>query len=443
MLMANIVYFVWAPYPKSILKTVGSSLFVFDVITNLLYFAIYGAVIAIAVNSICRPGRRSDKRRILLAAAVSIAVQAVFDLLRMMTENLSGRYYPIPSSLLSALCIFAHVIAVVKVLQLRTVNYKRMILIFVLATAIPMLICTAADINFVAGVSNTAEKYAVAVTDPLTTLKTLDISSEAGKIFGNLTFFYEMRNAALDFAAELAVLIALYFSSAHDNESAASDEEVDGRDKSRFVSRIAAILLLAPFLSALKAFPLPQNFFTTVDRWSTDENPTEPSLVYDESFTSLSRAVTYIERRTVFQRTHGKLYYDNKKLLDVYVDYEATGKNVSIIEVNGIKVEVLSGNQAIAYVKSDGTPYAILLEDVSGQEYDEMLSEICKKLMLDGKTDCFEYVADYVMRFDPDFASPYIERYAKNEFTENERSNMGEISPGYIAKIARGLAEKY
>ncbi len=47
------------------------------------------------------------------------------------------------------------------------------------------------------------------------------------------------------------------------------------------------------------------------------------------------------------------------------------------------------------------------------------------------------------MRFDPDFASPYIERYAKNEFTENERSNMGEISPEYIAKIARGLAEKY
>ena len=61
--------------------------------------------------------------------------------------------------------------------------------------------------------------------------------------------------------------------------------------------------------------------------------------------------------------------------------------------------------------------------------------------------ELFDKYADvtyrYVMRFDPDFASQYIERYAKNEFAENERSNMGEISPGYIAKIARGLAEKY
>ena len=52
MSISNIVYFIWMPYPKSFLKTVGSTTFVFDLFTNLLYFTIFSLMSFVAIIAI-------------------------------------------------------------------------------------------------------------------------------------------------------------------------------------------------------------------------------------------------------------------------------------------------------------------------------------------------------------------------------------------------------
>ena len=48
MFISNIIYFFWMPYPKGFLKTVGSTTFVFDVLTNLLFFSLYSVMLIIS-----------------------------------------------------------------------------------------------------------------------------------------------------------------------------------------------------------------------------------------------------------------------------------------------------------------------------------------------------------------------------------------------------------
>lgn len=65
MFISNIIYFFWMPYPKGFLKTVGSTTFVFDVLTNLLFFSLYSVMLIVAINAITNTGCKLRTEKLL------------------------------------------------------------------------------------------------------------------------------------------------------------------------------------------------------------------------------------------------------------------------------------------------------------------------------------------------------------------------------------------
>jgi hypothetical protein len=103
--------------------------------------------------------------------------------------------------------------------------------------------------------------------------------------------------------------------------------------------------------------------------------------------------------------------------------------------VNGHKVFYYSP-YALFYF--DGQEQQLfLVRDIQKKPKDDMLIEILKQGILDGDFYCFEYGSEYLLKYAPDFIRPFIERYAKGAFTDQELKDMGDIRPEYVQELAR------
>lgn len=435
MAIANIVYFVWMPYPKSFLKTVGSTTFVFDLLTNILYFTIYSVTFIVAINAITNTGCKLRTKKTFGAVGFCIAVQLGCDIARYVTGYLMRQFLLISDDFFTVVSILLLFLVVVKLLGVKTIRYKKLFAIFVPIVITALIVCIVFNMCYIHSVSDAAEKYFSTPTNLISALSLLDSSSVASTISKNLQYLYEIRNALLDFVAEAAILLAVYFSTSSNN---AANCEAYHPNKAHFVSRIAAMLLLSFLICGLKFLVLPQNFLTTIHVQNSASHSTEPSFDYNRTFTTISRATGYHKKKEIYRKTHGTLYYGDKKMLDIYMDYEFKGNPIEVMTVDGTEIRIICKNQAIAYFK-DEKPYAVLFQDICKQGNDVILLTACKELLSEGRLDCFEYICAYIMQHDPSFIQPYLQRYIASDFTTEELSQVGDISTDYITKTAQRL----
>ena len=372
MSISNIVYFIWMPYPKSFLKTVGSTTFVFDLFTNLLYFTIFSLMSIVAINAITNTGRRLHTKKTFITIGSCIAVQLGCDITRYVVGHFMRQFSLISDDFFTIVSILLLFLVVVKLLGVKTIHYKKLFAIFVPIMITALIVCIVFDIFYIHSVSDVAEKYFSTPTSILPALSLLDSSSVASTISKNMQYMYEIRNAILDFAAEATILLAVCFSTP---TSKAANCESYHTHKAHFVSRIVT------------------------------------------------------------------LYYGDKKMLDIYMDYEFEGNPIEVLTVNELTVRIICKNQAIAYLK-DENPYVITFHDIEDAEFDEILLGTCKKLLEKGRVDCFEYISEYIQKYDPVFIEQYLERYSTGNFTETEFQQMGDINPDYITRCAKQFANQ-
>lgn len=432
MFISNIIYFFWMPYPKGFLKTVGSATFVFDVLTNLLYFSLYSVMLIIAINAIANTGYKLRTKKVVAMMGICIAVQLGCDITKYITGYLMRQFAPISDDFFTVVSVLVLSLAVVKLLGVK-VNYKKLYAIFVPIMILILIVYTVLDVRYIHSISDVAEKYFSTPSNILSSLSLSDSSSIAATISKNMEYMYEIRNALLDFASEATILIASYFSIPTNK---AINCETCHTNKAHFVSRIVAMLLLSFGICGLKFFVLPQNFLTTIHVKNSVSHSTEPSFDYNRSFTTISRAIGYHERKEIYRKTHGMIYYGDKKVLDIKMDYEFEGNPIEVRTVKGMEIRIICKNQAIAYFKNE-KPYVVSFQDINWQSNDIILLEVCKELLSEGRLDCFEYICSYIMRYDSDFIQPYLRRYIVSDFTSEELSQVGEISIDYITKTAQ------
>lgn len=141
------------------------------------------------------------------------------------------------------------------------------------------------------------------------------------------------------------------------------------------------------------------------------------------------------------------ILYEDKQLLKIKpftsqdIENTVSGNVLTLndgtypIEVEGIEAERFL-NHAVMY-KSEGAVVAVLTEDIPKLEKDKNMITILKKLILDGYFDYFEYGCEYLLRYDPEFIKPYIARYAKGDFTENELAVNEDIKTDYMINVAK------
>lgn len=432
MFISNIIYFFWMPYPKGFLKTVGSTTFVFDVLTNLLFFSLYSVMLIVAINAITNTGCKLRTKKVSAIMGICIAVQFGCDITKYITGYLMRQFAPISDDFFTFVSVLVLSLVVMKLLGAK-VSYKKLYAIFAPIMILILIVYTVLDVRYIHSMSNVAEKYFGTPSNILSALSLSDSSSVAATISKNMEFMYEIRNALLDFASEATILIAVYFSI---QTNKATNCNAYHTDKAHFVSRIAVILLFSFVIFGLKFLVLPQNFIRAIHMQNSVASSAEPSFDYSRSFITISRSTGYHKEKEIYRKTHGVIYYGDKKMLDIEMDYEFQGNPIELRTVNGIEIEIICKNQAIAYLK-DEKPCVVPLQDLRGQSNDTVLLEVCKDLLSEGRFDCFEYICPYVMQYDPDFVQQYLRRYIVSDFTSEELSQVGEISIDYITKTAQ------
>lgn len=454
MLIANIIYFIWMPYPKSFLKATGSSMFVFNLITNLIFFSLFAVILLVSVKSVARPGQWLERKKIPASIALCIAIQLGFDFVKLISELLLHWYEPLSNDFFTVLELLVLALVTIKLLKVNNVNWKRFYTIFLPFAVIALIVFFAMDIQSINNVRHAADKYVFSLFDT-------DLTHEANAIITNTEFIYEIRNAVLDFLTCAAIMIALYFSAVSKN---IEDDEKYHTKKAHFVTRVAAVIMLSLFICGLKMIAIPHNSMKETHMPQTHSVTTLPAFDYNRTQVIHSRATGYDGTlKPVYNATHSYILYNN----EIILEFDTAGKYIfdiensfgneyssdiyqnadnvyflysgfETIDVDNSEVKICLGDKAIAYLK-DSKPYAIKVCDVSDEEFDSVLLAACEKLIEESRMSSFEYIAEYILKYDPDFIMPYIERYSAGEFTAEELEKNPEIQTEYITKCAKQL----
>ena len=419
------------PYPVSFLKTIGSDTFVFDIITNLIFYVLFSFVMVIAISSITNAGENIPRKKLFVGVAGCTFVQVVCDTLKYVFISLVGKFYLISDDVFSILKILLLFLITAKILQIKNVNKKKLFIIVTSVSAVALLICTYFNFRYLNEISYIAEKYTLPV---LESIGLPDQPSIPTSIFNNLKYEHQVRCCILDVVCESAVLLGLYFST--------SSRNVDNNDRRntilKMLIRFNAIFVALFAVCGLKFLALPYNFLANTNIESRYSSTLVDSFEFEKKATSILRATSYKGRKEIYSRTHGWLNYGDDKILNIYMDYDYNGPSTEKVMIGETEVTIVCTNQAIAYLK-DGKPYAVLFENVHKQGKDTVLLETCKTLLSNGRTDCFEYIGEYVRKYDPLYLDSYIARYAHGDFTDIEIENMGEINPNFIINCAKDL----
>ena len=438
---ADVIYFIWMPYPKSFLKTAGASTFIYDLLTNCIYFIAFAIILLISVKSIAKPDYKVSKKKILIFMAICVGVQLGFDLLKYIMAYFLKWYAPLSNDLFTMLGILALVLVTLQFTSTKTVDYKRFLLITVPFLLAGLVIAFVVDVRDIQMLADASEKYVYDIFD-------VDLTHRLNAIVANAEFLYEIRNAVLDFLFTVIVLFALYFST---TMVKVEDKEEFHTKEAHFVTRIAAILLLSFVICGAKVLILPQNALNQTNMPGTYEsgegfNSDKYEMIVWRTKENLTK------KKKVYHMMHYKLKYEDKQLLRFNLDGEHTlqkyhmeGNQVILDEdkgrmvIDGTEI-IICYDQAFAYLR-EGEPYVLTFEDIVQEENDHILLELCKRLLEEGRFDCFEYTGYYAMKYDPVYTEPFVQRYINKDFTTEEIEAMEDISPEYIAKIAQKILD--
>lgn len=124
MFISNIIYFFWMPYPKGFLKTVGSTTFVFVVLTNLLFFSLYSVMLIVAINAITNTGCKLRTKKVAAILGICIAVQLGCDITKYITGYLMRQFAPISDDFFTVVSVLVLSLVVMKLLGAK-VSYKK------------------------------------------------------------------------------------------------------------------------------------------------------------------------------------------------------------------------------------------------------------------------------------------------------------------------------
>lgn len=101
------------------------------------------------------------------------------------------------------------------------------------------------------------------------------------------------------------------------------------------------------------------------------------------------------------------------------------------------------GHQAFCFFEG-GNARLVRVDEIAAHEENSTVTALCEELLVHGNLFAFEKGCEYLLKYDPSFIEPYIERYAKGDFTEQEMKWMEECcwKSEYVILLAQKVATK-
>lgn len=347
-------------------------------------------------------------------------MQLGFDLLKYFVGRLLKWGVLLSDNLFSVLGIFTLILLTIKFIGVKNINRRIFFTISIPVILITLIISFTIDIQTIVNSVNSVNKY-------------IPFAMEEFLLAENANYLFGIRNFVLDLISSVAIIVALYFST---TMVKVEDKEEFHTKEAHFVTRIASILLLSFVICGAKVLILPQNSLRLIhiNRFRIDT--IREAFTCDCTLIQLSRSISYGEEKIVYNKEKRELCYRGERVLTFWMDGEYSGQVLDEIKIHGTEVVIVCDDEAIAYLR-EGEPYAVTFEEIGNEGYDEILLGTCEKLLEEGRLECFEYISKYIMKYDPEFAKPYIERYCAGEFTDSELQQIGSIRPEYITKCAQ------
>ena len=217
------------------------------------------------------------------------------------------------------------------------------------------------------------------------------------------------------------------------------------KEKAVKISIVVAQTLLAAavftFTAVLKVAVFPYNSLGTIQSsQSNGINYSEAKTFHHQSFTTkVTRRMGRGREEVCYGNTNHEISYGTADDQHVVASYDLNDVDLSNNGKSDIKFKTFSydfddvhvvvyQNWAITYKYRDES-VVILFPEIKDQSKNDILINICKKMIAEGNLVAFEYAYEYLNQYEPSFLHSYAERYAIQNFDAIETDYL--ISYGY------------
>ena len=385
---ADLIYFIWAPYPQNIIDSQSS-----NTIVNVVWFLMFSFIILWSVSSLSKSSKKITLKSILFSIAVCFSVQLLVDVIKIIANSVLKDYLIPADDILTVLSMTAIVVIISRYFKIKFFKKEKSAIICSTVAVVLVLILILIDVNNFISVKNAAP-----------------ITGQTYKEF-NTPFIHEIINALIAFLSVAGLLSVLYVSN-HSTQKESSTKESIKDIKAQFHARLTILILFSIIVCGVKAAILPQNTpMFNLSLVSSSKEYKENEFSVDSSTTTVSRIIDNPENeKPVYINTKVKVFWGDKKIISFHLDGSylslSISKNGNIIvmedtydkiKVNGSEVLVLY-DTAIAYLENE-KPKAVMTHSLKNAKYDELLFEICKEIAEDDKQACFGLAYEYVEKY--------------------------------------------
>lgn len=430
-----LLYFLWQPYPRSLFKSIGESLEYQDIITNLVFFFIFFLFLAYATRVLVKPAAHTpifsieSAKLFFCLLGIQLSLDFALYVLASYVPNYAGFIWDCFPPVWWTLSV----LALRKTLGLkRRVPFKGRGILLALPLLI-LLICFSFDTVDFFRRQELLEKY-VSGSYPL------------DSALLNMDYRWEIRNMLLDFLCATAAFLYLMMS----GEKPDIKKEKKYGEGARTIFRI--LLMLGVFFPVffVKAIILPNNAIlpTYIGHYGTVLEYKLPKEVYDISYSdvfTVSRADAYGGEVPVYCTSKITVWYNGEDFFSFKTDGYYTGGGGPVtdeilsncwqeVQLGSIKAAIFASRE-IAWVSGSDKVH-IQIDKIPDADENAILTALCLDRVSSGDWRFFEHSLEYLLKYEPDFIMPYIQRYADGKFTDRELEYSRNYNPDYIQELA-------
>ncbi len=420
----NIMYFLMLPYEKSFLTAMGGPYKVPILIAKIIYFFVSSFVVFILIINSADKTRKVTKKDYFIIPGAFILLRALIDILSGLLVNFmskSAQQLVDFSTLLFWILFFAFTF---KYLKAKIDNKK----VFAIMSSAVIIFLSVLIIIFD---KNLAETFYTSLE------KYYPLSEEMEVITKTVGFKGQVFNMII----EDTVIISVCWITGIANYRFYERKEKEKKPAFKVSSFAIGALLILPGLTFAKYFLFPyQSLSSTEIHQSNSISNVEKKIGVSTKRPQWYRFDAYGDKYVVYCKEIATIGYGDEILLKTDKHIRPEHKSIkTVYDVDGIEVYAVLDNNVFAYAK-DGKAYAYRAKELPEAERDDVLISAFEKMYLEEPDwEEFENVCTYLLRYDPDFIKPILERYSAGQFYQYELDYNPSIMPEYAMKSAEKL----
>lgn len=440
LVLFNTMFFVCNIFPKHIIE-INSPLSVFPILFNLLFYLFFSVFLTISITTnknffskyVFLSLGNFNKSFLIKRIVGVFLTQIISDIILILSTPILSEYAILMHDFLTiATWIIIYNICATKE---NNMFYKKKAYIIIILSVILVAVSYLINFKIIEAYSFTVDKYYV-------------YSTQAKIRIGNLDFLFQLKNFMLDTFIGILLVIS-------HNLLNKTNKDKEDRIVVKQIIRSFFLILIALLLMRIKYLLVPTNCLNDINiKGDKTESYTQTNrFIANTEVISVSRIGYNHTKNPVYSKTKNQLYYNGNIISEFYTDdntssfsYEIQGNKMTMHDafqrIDNETETYLYKNYAICFLQ-DNKPI-VVQADSRQIKYYESLKIVFEKLIKDYNWEFFECASKYLLKYDPEFIKPYIERYLSDEFTEEELVSMDEmcINKNYIQKVSNDLMRK-